>query len=327
MKIVVVDDSRFLRQYTSQALREAGYDDIVAIEDAESLWAYLQSVENPTVVSLILLDVVLPGISGLDACAALNQSAEFSEIPVIVMTANADQRVLAQAFESGAVDYIQKPMSPAELQARVAHVIRLQTEREKLRQREQDLLRMQDLLAQANQKLSHLAAVDFLTEIPNRRRLDETLEHEWARAFRDSAPLGFVLLDIDYFKKYNDTYGHQQGDFCLQQIAKNLRQSAARASDFVARYGGEEFAAILPNTDLHGAEKVAKSIRAGIEALAIPHKSSEVAPVVTVSVGFHAEIPTKRKNGEWCRLVSMADQALYEAKRKGRNRVFSKALG
>ena len=174
---------------------------------------------------------------------------------------------------------------------------------------------------QLENKLRDLSSLDGLTGLYNRRAFDETYLREWKRAVRESSPLSLLMLDIDYFKKYNDHYGHLEGDVCIQQIAKVSKACVRRAADFVARYGGEEFVIILPETDLTGALGVANRIREEILALAIPHTTSDVAETVTVSIGCATEVP--QKDTISLKLISQADQALYQAKANGRNRIES----
>ena len=171
----------------------------------------------------------------------------------------------------------------------------------------------------AQTALERLATLDGLTGIANRRHFDERLQNEWSRASRANAPLSLIMADVDYFKRYNDTYGHQQGDECLKAVSAVLQRLAVRVSDLAARYGGEEFAVILPNTDLKGACEVAERIRAEVEAAALPHGGNEVAPCVTLSLGVATLFPDAE--GQSKTLVSQADQALYQAKKEGRNRV------
>jgi diguanylate cyclase (GGDEF)-like protein len=171
----------------------------------------------------------------------------------------------------------------------------------------------------AQTALERLATLDGLTGIANRRHFDERLQNEWSRASRANAPLSLIMADVDYFKRYNDTYGHQQGDECLKAVSAVLQRLAFRVSDLAARYGGEEFAVILPNTDLKGACEVAERIRAEVEAAALPHGGNEVAPCVTLSLGVATLFPDAE--GQSKTLVSQADQALYQAKKEGRNRV------
>ncbi|NJM27709.1 MAG: GGDEF domain-containing protein [Pseudanabaena sp. RU_4_16] len=173
-------------------------------------------------------------------------------------------------------------------------------------------------LQRANQELLKLANLDGLTQIPNRRRFDDYFVTEWQRHLRSQEPLALILIDIDYFKRYNDCYGHQCGDDCLIQVAHVIAKIPQRTTDLVARYGGEEFVAILPNTSSDGALAVAKSIRRAIATLAIPHANSEVSQCVTLSLGIASLIPTPDKSTE--DLLANADRALYAAKHEGRDR-------
>lgn len=174
-------------------------------------------------------------------------------------------------------------------------------------------------LERANGKLELLSGLDGLTGIANRRVFDKTLDQNWRRALRVSSPLSLLLVDVDHFKAFNDTYGHQAGDDCLKKVAGVLCRAARRAGDMVARFGGEEFGIILADTRPDGALIIAEKLREGVEALRIPHQGSKVAPVVTISVGAATVLP---KSGlSWRELVGAADVALYQAKGSGRNRV------
>lgn len=172
---------------------------------------------------------------------------------------------------------------------------------------------------EANEILTEMSSLDGLTRIPNRRFYDETLGKEWKRAIREKKNLSLIMLDIDQFKVFNDTYGHLLGDDCLQKVAQALKSTVKRSGDFVARYGGEEFSVILPNTDEDGALRVAENLRSTIESLEIPNINSKVKPYVTISVGVATIIPTEEI--EFCELINLADKALYSAKENGRNQV------
>ena len=167
--------------------------------------------------------------------------------------------------------------------------------------------------------LSNLAIHDGLTGIYNRRYFDETLAREWKRTMREKAPLSLIMLDIDYFKKYNDNYGHQAGDECLRQVATTISGALRRPADMAARYGGEEFVVVLPNLKLEDSAKFGETIRAKIEALKMEHKQSDANPFITVSLGIASVVPSSISSYE--ELVGAADKALYSAKNKGRNRV------
>lgn len=175
------------------------------------------------------------------------------------------------------------------------------------------------LLREQAETLRSFAFIDGLTGIANRRRLDEYLADEFKRAARSNSPLSVIMLDIDYFKQFNDTYGHQNGDFCLKRVANAIKATLNRPADLVGRYGGEEFAIILPDTSFGGAGTLAEEIRKHIESLAIPHEKSKVAPYVTLSLGI-SNVQSYTDTSD-ATLMTQADQALYQAKTNGRNRV------
>jgi diguanylate cyclase (GGDEF)-like protein len=183
------------------------------------------------------------------------------------------------------------------------------------------LEKSQKELAAANKILERLSTLDGLTGIPNRRRFDEALNAEWRRSIRHSTSISLIMLDIDFFKLYNDSYGHQGGDDCLKQVAKCLEETAKRDTDIVARYGGEEFAIVLPETGEKAAFDMAEAVRARIDSENIPHKSSKVADHVTISVGVATWLPEKSSKVDM--LLAAADEALYKSKETGRNQVTS----
>ena len=178
----------------------------------------------------------------------------------------------------------------------------------------------EDALQAANKELQRLAIIDGLTQIPNRRRFDEYLDNEWRRMKRKNNPVSLILCDIDFFKLYNDNYGHQEGDSCLQQVAKAIQKAAKRPADLAARYGGEEFAVILPDTDVAGAVHIAQQVCETVSGLKIPHEHSKVSRWVSLSLGVASAVPSKGKRVE--DLIQKADSALYRAKEQGRNRVY-----
>lgn len=174
-------------------------------------------------------------------------------------------------------------------------------------------------LERVNQELNQLANLDGLTQVANRRCLQETFDREWYRLAREKLPLSIIICDVDYFKRYNDTYGHQMGDECLQKIAEAIKQALKRPADLVARYGGEEFVVLLPNTQASGAWIVAQEIQDHVRQLSLEHQASLVSPFITMSMGLSSTIPTHETSGE--ELFEIADQALYEAKKQGRDRM------
>jgi len=181
-----------------------------------------------------------------------------------------------------------------------------------------ETIRAERELKKANERFKMLSIIDELTQIPNRRRFDEYLGSEWRRHYRDGEQLSVILCDIDFFKLYNDRYGHQAGDDCLQKVAQTINNSAKRVSDLVARYGGEEFAVILPDTDNDGAMMIAEKIRTNVQNLLIAHDKSTVCDHVTLSLGVSTLVPTSDNSAK--QLVLLSDEALYAAKANGRNR-------
>ena len=187
------------------------------------------------------------------------------------------------------------------------------------REKKAGLLQQISTLKQIEQELQAQSGIDWLTGLANRRRFEEIFQQEWGRARRDRALLSVLMIDVDYFKTFNDTYGHQAGDTCLKQVADAIKASVHRAGDLVARYGGEEFVVVLPKTDTKGAAQVAETMRAVVDSLQLPHANSRAADHITISVGAATVIPTQ--TGDPASLITEADRALYQAKRDGRNRV------
>lgn len=313
--ILIVDDNPTNLSVLSQALKLAGYKTRVAI-DGES--AIEQVLEDPP--DLILLDVQMPGIDGFETCTKLKANSSTKEIPIIFITAAADVEQKVKGLSVGAVDYITKPFQHEEVLARVKVHLTLRFLTKKVQQ--QSLA-----LQKANQELHRLANLDGLTQVANRRRFDRYFEQEWRRSMRERQHLSLILCDIDYFKCYNDRYGHQAGDSCLKQVAQIINSSIKRSTDLVARYGGEEFAVILPNTSPQGAVHVAESIRSQVKQLQIPHERSQVSAYITISLGIGSEIPDRQLQTDY--LIAVADKALYLAKEKGRDSCYllSPSLG
>jgi diguanylate cyclase (GGDEF)-like protein len=230
-----------------------------------------------------------------------------------------NQESVDRAFEAGATDYITKPIHWAVLRQRVRRLLHTHWVMAELHHKIEQERVLKAKLEEMNQELQRLVDLDGLTQIANRRAFDQALQQEWKRLAREKSPLSLILCDIDFFKAYNDTYGHQAGDECLKQVAGILRKAAKRPADVVARYGGEEFVVILPNTSLRGAMQVAELIRSKVKSRAIVHEGSGVSKFVTLSFGVAGVIPPPKTTPE--RLIAEADQALYKAKVEGRDRV------
>jgi diguanylate cyclase (GGDEF)-like protein len=248
---------------------------------------------------LILLDVIMPGLNGYEVCRRLKQDERTREIPVIFVTAQSDPSEEEDGLAAGAVDFIAKSASANVMRARVRTLITLK--------RQSDLLRQ-------------MARVDALTGLANRRHFDEILSSEWRRCTRSGKPLSLLLIDIDHFKLFNDHYGHQAGDSCLQKVSTCLKAGFARSHDLVARYGGEEFACVMPETSLEGAEAKAQTQEKAVRALRIAHEKSSVAGgIVTISLGVAVAMPNV--GGDCAELILCADRSLYMAKYAGRGQV------
>jgi sigma-B regulation protein RsbU (phosphoserine phosphatase) len=220
-----------------------------------------------------------------------------------------------QEFE---IDFVQQVANQLAIAIHQSDLFKqLQKELSERKQAQARLTETNKELAAATRMLEKLVNTDGLTQIANRRCFNQCLEHEWQRLYREQEPISLLLFDVDYFKRYNDYYGHQSGDECLTKIAQAVQQVVYRPADLVARYGGEEFVVILPHTDNQGAIAVAEKIHAAIENLAIPHQASEVSNTVTISLGITTMIPTSELSAS--ALIKQADQALYRAKKQGRN--------
>lgn len=247
---------------------------------------------------LVLLDVVMEGLDGYEVCRRLQADPATQHIPIIFVSAKGEEEDEAFGLELGAVDYISKPFNPTIVRSRAKTHITIK--------RQGDYLRS-------------LASIDGLTGIANRRALDERLSSAWAHACRDGAPLSLLMVDIDFFKRYNDHFGHLQGDTCLKRVASALAKSTGRPYDLVARYGGEEFVCLLPDTQADGAKLVAQKMQTAIEQLEIAHPLSEASSHVTLSIGIASTMPAQQAHVS--QLLEAADAQLYTAKHTGRNRI------
>ena len=289
--ILIIDDQPTNIQVLAEAL-SGTYEILFATKGEKAL-----ELVSSRVVDLVLLDVVMPEMNGYEVCRHLKNDEKTRDIPVIFVTAMNEIGDETKGFDVGGVDYITKPISPRTVRARVKTHLQLKATR--------------DLLEE-------LASIDGLTEIANRRRFDETLDREWSRMLRSQQTLSVFLLDVDFFKAYNDTYGHSIGDECLREIARALTVTFQRPSDLVARYGGEEFGVILTDTDAGGVRRLIEKGLENIAGLGITHSGSSVAEHVTASLGGITVIPSPALS--WSEALVLVDELLYEAKADGRNR-------
>ncbi len=328
MKILAVDDNVEFLQFIVKRLKNAGFkEDVVCAESAEEAFGLL-GADDParkTDIDLILLDIVMPkGLNGIEACGVIKSRKHLRDIPIIMITAENDDKTLEEAFLAGAMDYITKPVNKTELRVRVQSALSLKKEIDQRKAREKELLNTTRLLENANEKLRELSFMDGLTGIANRRLFDEKISEELERSRQYLIPLSVILLDIDAFKPYNDNYGHVAGDDCLKEVAQTVRKYVNQPGSLVARYGGEEFVVVLPATMTDEALSIAEDIRCRIKNLAIKHEYSPVVPVITVSLGVSTARPDVETSV--CGLIDNADKALYNAKQNGRNRVEAAGL-
>lgn len=293
-RLLVVDDQPINIQVMYQAFA-GDYQVFMATGGAQAL-AICR--DNPP--DLVLLDVVMPDMDGFEVCRELKAQESTRHIPVIFVTAHTDPAQETHGLSLGAVDFIAKPINPAVVRARVKTHLTLKFQ--------SDLLRK-------------LVFLDGLTAVFNRRYFDQQLGTEWARSVRNGSPLSVILLDVDFFKAYNDRYGHQAGDDCLRMIGMTLKSSLKRPADLVARYGGEEFGCILPDTPFDDAMALALSLEDKVRKLQIAHESSTVAKVVTISLGVASNGGTVTATDNCADLLKLADDRLYQAKHTGRGRV------
>ncbi len=304
--ILIIDDSPVNIQLLSEFL-DNDYHVFFATNGEKGL-----ELARNVKPDLILLDIMMPGMDGYQVCLRLKAAEATRKIPVIFITAMSSIEEEAMGLEIGAIDYISKPISPPVVKIRVRNHLELK--------RHSDALELLgEELARKNRQLEVLARQDGLTGLANRRFFDEALDAEIRRAIRSHKPLSLIMCDIDYFKRYNDHYGHLAGDDCLRGIGTLLRRLFQRGGDLPARYGGEEFAIILPETSADNSLQLAENLCRAMHDLAMPHAFSDVAECVTLSIGVVSSTVSKTHSTEW--FTGRADSALYRSKDLGRNRV------
>ncbi|WP_460205300.1 GGDEF domain-containing response regulator [Scytonema sp. NUACC21] len=327
--ILVADDDKSIRMLLREAMEKEGYRVVEVLNGKQCLEVF--ATVKP---DLILLDAVMPVMDGFTCCKQLTQlsrtlwasslvssltgysfgnttiSRLCDRIPILMITGLEDSESVDLAFEAGASDYVTKPINWAVLRQRVKRLLQ-----------QAQLYKQLEAVTQA---LQELANVDGLTGVANRRRFDQYLNAQWLNLAEEQLPLSLIMCDIDYFKRYNDKYGHIPGDACLQKVASVLSRTAEKNQALVARSGGEEFAVIMPNTNASGAVHVAAAMQAGVRELQIEHTESTVSQFVTLSVGVATTIPIFGVSPT--KLIVAADRALYQAKAEGRNRIILKHL-
>lgn len=297
LNILVIDDNKFIREIVKAMIIDNGHEAITANGHKEAL-SYLSEYS----IDLVLMDIEMPEMNGFDLTKKIRDL--YPEwFPIIFLSSNDSENYLAKGIDAGGDDYLTKPVKEVILSAKIRAMERI--------------AQMKGELERANEQLAILSSIDPLTQLLNRRGFDDIFNSAWSICQRQNADLSVLMLDIDFFKPYNDNYGHPQGDLCLQQVAKTLTKTLNRTTDSIARYGGEEFIIILPFTPLEGARFKAKELNLALMAEKIKHKFSEVLPYVTISIGISTTLMGAKTTSE---LIEQADSALYDAKNSGRNK-------
>jgi len=290
--VLIVDDETTNIEIMTAVLEDDF--DVVSADSGEEALVTARAV----LPDLVLLDVMMPGLDGMEVCRRLKQDPMLADVPIIFTTGLSETDDEMRGLSAGAIDYVTKPVQPDILRTRV----RIHVE-----------------MKRARDQLARMAVTDALTGLSNRRHLERTLVREIDRLSRTEGWLSVILLDVDFFKQFNDLYGHPAGDRCLVMVAAALARATKRAKDLAARYGGEEFACVLPDTDPQGATELALHIQQQIELLNIPHDGSTVSNTLTLSIGIaSARCRPEMSAEQW---ISLADRKLYDSKANGRNRM------
>jgi diguanylate cyclase (GGDEF)-like protein len=291
--VLIVDDERSNLVVLNKLLSDE-YTVLTAKSGEEALRRAEEDMPD-----LILLDIIMPGMNGFDVLTSLKESPYTKNIPVIIITGLNSEDDEERGFFLGAVDYITKPFKNAIVLARVKTHIKI---------------------VHQMHTIEMLGLMDPLTGVPNRRSFDNHIDIEWRKSIRAQSPISFLMMDLDKFKTYNDTYGHPQGDALLRAVANIFSSSARRPADLVARLGGEEFGVLLPNTSLESSLAIAENIRSQVESLRVPTVDGELTNT-TISIGLASIIP--QEESSFKEFISTADENLYKAKSTGRNRIYS----
>ena len=291
-RILIVDDERSNRKVLSELL--ADEFDIVLAKNASQAF---QRLNGEQLIDLVLLDIMLPDMDGYEILKRMKNNDDQKDIPVIYITVLDSTEDEERAFQLGAVDFITKPFHPSIVKLRVKNQIKL---------------------IEQKQMLEEMAGIDGLTGINNRRSFDTIYEKEWQKTIRYHDPLSLIMIDVDFFKNFNDFYGHGAGDMVLKEISKAIQNQLQRPEDMVARYGGEEFVVVLPRTEKKWAIKKAEELRKAVEDLAIVHEKSDCSDVVTISLGG---VTYQKEDDEPQSFLKQSDEMLYKAKSQGRNKV------
>ncbi|HEX8590124.1 PleD family two-component system response regulator, partial [Pseudomonas sp.] len=313
--VLLVDDQAMIGEAVRRGLAQQDNIDFHFCADPHQAIAQAILIK-PTV---ILQDLVMPGLDGLTLVREYRANPATRDIPIIVLSTKEDPLIKSAAFAAGANDYLVKLPDNIELVARIRYHSRSYMTLLQRDEAYRALRVSQQQLLDTNLVLQRLMNSDGLTGLSNRRHFDEYLELEWRRSTREQTQISLLMIDVDYFKAYNDAFGHLEGDEALRQVAKAIRANSSRPSDLPARYGGEEFALVLPNTSPGGARLLAEKLRQSIAGMNIPHIAPSQGSSLTVSIGLATVVPQVGSHSR--QLIQTADQGLYAAKHNGRNQV------
>lgn len=314
IRVLVIDDQRMVVEGVRRMLQsESDIEFYYCTEPTRALETAIKV--KPTI---ILLDLVMPEVGGMTLVRFFKANKKTEDVPIIVLSSIEAPIDKEAAFGAGASDYVVKLPDKIELVARIRAHARSYLNKLERDEAFEELRRLKAELEESNSALQMLSCLDGLTGIANRRRFDDYMVSEWKRAQRESSTISLILIDIDFFKLYNDNYGHQQGDDTLRAVVNALAGGINRPGDLLARYGGEEFVVVLPDTILDGAIKIAETLQERVNSLNIVHAYSKAADHVTLSMGIACCEPGKRFDSFEC-LIEAADKSLYDAKDGGRN--------
>lgn len=318
IRVLLVDDQIMIGEAVRRALvRETDIEFRYCGDPADAVRAAEEF--RPTV---ILQDLVMPGVDGLTLVRRYRDNPATQGIPIVVLSTKEEPTVKSEAFALGASDYLIKLPDAIELIARVRHHSKAYINQLQRDEAYRALADSQRKLLEINHELQRLTNVDGLTGLSNRRYFNDYSGPQWKLAIRDRSPIAILMVDVDNFKKYNDTYGHLAGDEILKSVGAAMKDSFVRPTDLPARFGGEEFVVLLPATPLDALTTLGERLRSNVEALNIPHTASPVCDHVTVSIGGAVTVP--QREDALLALMEAADQALYEAKNNGKNRVVTR---
>lgn len=312
--ILLVDDDNTNLKILSNLLNDK-YDLRIAKNGQQAI----DLVSRGKIPDLILLDIVMPDIDGYSICEFFKSKEDTKEIPIIFISSMNNFENEEKGLKLGAVDYITKPFVPSIVLSRVNTHLKVSNYLKEIKKLYEESILMNKRLEEANLKLNELSLMDELIDIPNRRSFNKKIKFEYKKAILEEKPISLILIDIDFFKRFNDNYGHSKGDNALCFVGQEIQTSLRKKDDFVARYGGEEFVVILPNTDLEDAEKIAERIRYNVESLKIKHEFSDSSTYLTISSGLMSTIPQEIDSLD--DFINQTDKMLYMAKSKGKNRI------